>query len=397
MSLVAHHYWGSPGGGQLVCAAAAFALDRLGLRPALSGTFKFDPAKYVEWYGIDISHYPIYTLPVGARAFGLWSRLLVWAPAKRALKRHRPQVVFIDEVAYKPLARGRDFKLVEYVHFPFEVFVDPRFRGTGLAYGEDPYITERYSKFPLSLYWRVYVKLLPRVARENPFRYADVVLANSRWTAKVAREVYGEEPKVLNPPIPPNVEVVKEPRPFEERRPVVVMLGRFSQEKRYHWVVTEVVPRLLKEVPGAEVVIFGGAATPTLRAYMEEVRKLAERAGVAKAVRLAPNAPRSDINATMDKARVFLHATVNEHWGIAVAEAMARGLPVVVHKSGGTWSDLAREGEAGLGYSSAEEAVEQLARLLTDRGAWSHYSRKSTERASDISLESFISGLSRHV
>jgi len=292
-------------------------------------------------------------------------------------------------VAYKPIAGAAP--LVEYIHFPFEVFIDPRFRGTGLAYGEDPYITERYSRFPLSLYWRIYVKLLPRYARENPFHYASLVLANSSWTADVAKEVYGERPTVLNPPIAPNVEVVESPRPFEEREPAVVMLGRFSQEKRYHWAVTEVAPRLVKEVPGAMLYIFGGAATPTLRAYMEEVKRLAEKSGVAHAVRLIPNAPRREINATMDRARAFFHATINEHWGIAVAEAMARGLPPVVHKSGGTWSDLAQG--AGLGYASAEEAVEQLAKFLTDPKAWKAASAASVAKAKGLTLDVFAKKL----
>jgi glycosyltransferase involved in cell wall biosynthesis len=81
---------------------------------------------------------------------------------------------------------------------------------------------------------------------------------------------------------------------------------------------------------------------------------------------------------------------VNEHLGIAVAEAMARGLPIVVHESGGAWSDLAGEGAYGLGYSTAEEAVEALSRLLGDGEAWSHYSRRAVERARDLTLDRFI-------
>jgi alpha-1,2-mannosyltransferase len=91
-SVVAHHYWGSPGGGQLVCASAALALDELGYRPVLAGTFKFDPSRYLEWYGIDLRRYEAVTLPFGARAFGLWSRLFVWYPALKAVKRFRPEL-----------------------------------------------------------------------------------------------------------------------------------------------------------------------------------------------------------------------------------------------------------------------------------------------------------------
>ena len=389
-----------------MCAAVAYAMEEVGLGPVLSGTFKFDPSRYAEWYGIDISKYPAVTLPFGLRAFGLWSRLLVWLPARKAVEKYSPSLVFIDEVAYKPLLRGRRFKLVEYIHFPFEVVIDPKYRGTGLAYGEDPYVTERYSKFPMNIYWGVYARLLPKVMRENPFHAADLVLTNSRWTADVAKMVYGERPEVLNPPIAPNVDVVERPKPFEERRPVVVMLGRFSQEKRYHWAVKEVAPRLVKEVPGAKLVIFGGAATRNQLGYVERVAKIAREAGLrAEVVQdnagevgngdvyLRLNAPRAEINRVMDSARAFLHAAINEHWGIAVAEAMARGLPVVVHKSGGAWTDLAEEGHTGIGYQDAEEAVEALARLLTDGRQWTALSAKSVERARGLRLEIFIQRL----
>jgi glycosyltransferase involved in cell wall biosynthesis len=86
---------------------------------------------------------------------------------------------------------------------------------------------------------------------------------------------------------------------------------------------------------------------------------------------------------------VFLHATINEHWGIAVAEAMARGLPVAVHRSGGAWTDLAEEGRYGLGYETAEEAKEAVAKLLTDRRTWRFFSQRSLERASKLTFERF--------
>ncbi|PVU72046.1 glycosyl transferase [Vulcanisaeta sp. SCGC AB-777_J10] len=415
-SIVAHRYWGSPGGGQLVCASAAVALDRIGLEPILTGTFKFDPGRYVDWYGIDISRFRVYTLmPINIKAFGLWTRLHMWRPAKKVLGNYDVRAFFIDDETYKPLVRyrSRGLRIVEYIHFPLEVVVDPRFRGSGLAYGEDPYIMERYGKFPLNIYWGVFTRLLPRYLRENPFRDADLVLTNSRWTAGVVRMVYGEEPVVLNPPIPPNMAIVGSPKPLSDRLPLVVMLGRFSEEKRYHWVVTELMPRLVKEFPSAKLVIFGGATTRTQLGYVNRVAELARRAGFGvKAINegnvineldeehqvyLRLNASRAEINETMDRARAFLHATINEHWGIAVAEAMARGLPVVVHRSGGAWSDLAMNGEVGLGYEGVDEAVEALAKLLTDEKAWGHYSGKSLGRVGEITFDKFVSRLSELV
>ncbi|MEM1927063.1 MAG: glycosyltransferase, partial [Pyrobaculum sp.] len=95
--------------------------------------------------------------------------------------------------------------------------------------------------------------------------------------------------------------------------------------------------------------------------------------------------------------RVFLHATINEHWGIAVAEAMARGLPTVVHKSGGAWTDLTRGGTVGVGYDSVEEAVEHLLKLITDPKTWRHYSQKSLERARELTLHHYITNLTQQL
>jgi alpha-1,2-mannosyltransferase len=128
------------------------------------------------------------------------------------------------------------------------------------------------------------------------------------------------------------------------------------------------------------------------------VWRLAEEAGLKVAdsldaeadVYLVANAPRRLINEAMDRARAFLHATINEHWGIAVAEAMARGLPVVVHKSGGAWTDLAEEGRYGLGYETAEEAVEALARLLLQGAKFD-----TTEKARELTYPKFRGRLAK--
>ncbi len=168
------------------------------------------------------------------------------------------------------------------------------------------------------------------------------------------------------------------------------MVGRFSNEKRYHWVVSEVLPRLIKEVPDVKLIIIGGTGTVPSEQYYARTIELARKAGVEKSIVLMKNAPGDVKLNALDNAKVFLHATINEHWGVAVAEAMARGLPVVVHKSGGAWSDLAMGGEVGLGYESADEAVEAIARLMTDGKEWAYRSWKSTERVAELDFNRWV-------
>ena len=394
-SVVMHHYWGSPGGGQLVCASAAHALDSAGITPALAGTFSFDPSRYMEWYGIDLTKYRRYTFSFGPKALGLLSRAFAWMPARRALKDTGASILFTDEGTYGPLRKGfADLRIVEYIHFPIEASIDEKHRDLGFYYKDDPYIYSRYGRFPMNVYWWIYRKMIGRYLRDNPFESADAGITNSAWTADVIYKIFNERPRVLNPPLPPLTPINDSPLPFEQRENTVVMLGRFSEEKRYDWVVRELGPELKKS--SIRLVIFGGAVTPTQRGYMNRVISLASAAGLSVSVSriggdvsIIPNAPRELINDTMKRAKAFLHATVNEHWGIAIAEAMAMGLPVVVHKSGGAWSDLAEEGQNGAGYDDAGSALEAIRKIISHKRAMEAFSRKSIERVSKLTLSNF--------
>ncbi len=108
-------------GGQLVDAAAAVALSEAGFEPILTGTFPFDPSKYMEWYGIDLAKFKIITLSIGGvKAFGLWTRLYAWRPAEVAVKKYRASLLFTDEQTYKPplLKYRESLRIIEYIHFP---------------------------------------------------------------------------------------------------------------------------------------------------------------------------------------------------------------------------------------------------------------------------------------
>jgi glycosyltransferase involved in cell wall biosynthesis len=389
-ALVTHHYWDRPGGGEIVAAAFARAFKDLGFQTEITATTRFCVPCYKDWFGIDITDIPVHSMPFKLRAFGIYLRTISWLPATWVIPRLKPDIVYVDFYTAKPiinLKRKYGFKTTEYIHYPFEVIHIT----TTYSWKKDPYITERYGKFPWNLYLKGSLWLGELFNRGNPFEVNEVVMANSRWTANVVRDVYGEEPIVLNPPIPPNVSIVRNPRPFDERQLAVIMIGRFSWEKRYHWVVGELMPRLTKEVPGVKLVIVGGTGTKTSQDYYERIRRMAMENRLN--VELYPNAPGDVKVALMDQARAFLHATINEHWGVVVAEAMARGLPVVVHKSGGAWSDLAMGGEAGFGYEDVHEATNALARLLADPGVWRNYSMRSLGRVRDITFDRFVDRL----
>ncbi|MEM0115016.1 MAG: glycosyltransferase [Fervidicoccaceae archaeon] len=390
-ALVAHHFWNEPGGAELTMASAAQALYELGIRTSILSPNNVDKRKYKEFFGIDLSSIPVLGPKLELKGFALYSRLLLFP----LLLMHEKgdEIVLTDSPFYKK----NGSKIIEYIHFPLEIYFSNTQRASELQEEMDPYIGEKYSKSFYYLYWKLFTKISPIFARRNPFESASLVLVNSRWTGNIVREVYGEKPTVLNPPIPPSMEIVERPRDFEEREKSVVMIGRYSEEKRYHWVIEEVLPRLLREDPEIRLYIIGSSSTPHSRAYVSRLMKLAGSMGIkisekeecSESICLLLNAPSELKLKIMDRSRVFMHATVNEHWGIAVAEAMARGIPAVIHRSGGAWSDLAEDGRNALGYVDGDEAADAVLRLMNNEGEWRRLSRASVERVKELNLKEY--------
>ena len=70
--VVAHHFWDRPGGGELVMAGIAAAVEKMRLTPVLTSLTRFDGSRYSEWFGIDLSRYPTVSGRLSLRMFGLY-------------------------------------------------------------------------------------------------------------------------------------------------------------------------------------------------------------------------------------------------------------------------------------------------------------------------------------
>jgi UDP-glucose:(heptosyl)LPS alpha-1,3-glucosyltransferase len=76
--------------------------------------------------------------------------------------------------------------------------------------------------------------------------------------------------------------------------------------------------------------------------------------------------PVTDIGRAYAAADALIHPTIYDSFGLAVAEAMAAGLPVVVSPRAGI-AELVRDGENGLVARNGDETRAALARLVADR------------------------------
>jgi glycosyltransferase involved in cell wall biosynthesis len=148
----------------------------------------------------------------------------------------------------------------------------------------------------------------------------------------------------------------------------------------------------------AELAIAGDGST----AYKEELLALVERLGLRGVVRFLGYLEGESKRAAFASADVYVLPSHQENFGIAVAEALAAGLPVIVTDKVGIAADV-REAGAGLvvpvDVAAIAAAVSRLARdpderrtmstrafnLARERYSWERAAREFAELYSGIS------------
>ena len=141
--------------------------------------------------------------------------------------------------------------------------------------------------------------------------------------------------------------------------PLVVHVGRFLEQKN-HLGLLEIFGRVLREVPGAKLLMVGDGV----------LRSTVERA--AQELRLTGNARflgvRNDVARIMGNSDVFLFPSIHEGLPIAAMEASGAGLPVVGTNVAGL-NEVVADGRTGVLHSleDLDGMASSVARLLKDK------------------------------
>jgi len=188
---------------------------------------------------------------------------------------------------------------------------------------------------------------------ERPIPPKATILCNSGFTKREINRRWGVNAIVLNPPV--YLDRYDPERDFDERDIDVISVGQF-----YHYKGFEI----LDELEGFNVHLVGTKVPDS---------KVPNRATIHEGVKF------SELSELLSRAKVFVHPTWHEHFGIVVVEAMASGCPVVVHKSGGPWFNVVR-GRYGLGFEGAKELRKKVSSLM-DKKRWTRYKILSLERS----------------
>lgn len=143
-------------------------------------------------------------------------------------------------------------------------------------------------------------------------------------------------------------------------RPTVVRVGR-DDDRKWGDILVQMIPHLLRLVPEAQVVLVG--ATPHRETQLRRLR-------VHERVRcLSPSNDPAALAAFYAAADVFASASsIGESFGLAIAEAMALGVPVVTSST--PWTDNAQvevvdNGRTGWVANHPRAFAEAVADLLS--------------------------------
>jgi glycosyltransferase involved in cell wall biosynthesis len=232
--------------------------------------------------------------------------------------------------------------------------------GTGLA---DEWAARRHG-LPLSrkIALRMNAPVL-RALERRVLRHAAHVYATSPWSrTSIARAGGLDEEQVGILPIPVDLESFT-PAPDDEWRrtldePVLAFVGRADDPRKNVGLLLDA----LASLPGVRVLLVG---SPPRGSLPERV----ETTGVVEAV--APH---------LRRATLFVLPSLQEGFGIAAAEALAAGLPVVTTPCGGPESLVAESGGGVvLSSFSAGELATAVRALLEDTERLAEMRRRGRE------------------
>jgi glycosyltransferase involved in cell wall biosynthesis len=256
-----------------------------------------------------------------------------------------------DGLPWSPLAPGGPpAELVIANRLPRLFRALPRGRRVLWLHNPGGYLRKPRHLLPLLAAWPRLVTLGPShsasLPRRLPFRPAEIPLA-------------------LAPPFAAGAAPRRPPPP--------VAVFTSNPLRGLDWLLDLWTGRIRPAVPGAELHLYGGAAT-----YGGDARLTARAAPVlaraaslaAEGVRLLAPLPRPALAARLGEARVMLYrGDPGETFCLALAEAQALGLPAVVTPLGAVAERIV-DGETGLLARSDAAFAAAAIRLLADDAAW---------------------------
>lgn len=143
----------------------------------------------------------------------------------------------------------------------------------------------------------------------------------------------------------------------------IIFVGRLVKNHKQPHLLIEAFARIADRFPDWQVEIWGAESR---RKYTHELEKYIQSCGLTERVFL--KGVTTHVEEVLSAGDLFVFPSAYEGFGLAPAEAMSKGLPVIAYRSCAAVNELVRDGVTGL---LCEDGVEPLAaamkKLMSDR------------------------------
>jgi len=208
---------------------------------------------------------------------------------------------------------------------------------------------------------------------------ADLLIANSPYTESILLKMGRNRDDIVLAPPGLNVPVATNLR-FRETPADVLMVGGIEPRKG---VVDAILALEASGLENLRLTVAGDAGRESR--YLEQVRHCIEEKGLASRVRLVGRLDDRSLLKAYAGADAFMLLSHWEGYGMAIAEAMASGLPVI-STTAGAIPDLVEDGVSGLLVDPGDwqSAGDSLRRLFTDGELRRSLSKGALHRAAGL-------------
>jgi glycosyltransferase involved in cell wall biosynthesis len=275
-------------------------------------------------------------------------------------------------------------KGIQYVHYPWNA--SPRASNEHKPWNSWPRNVDKKHWYQfagsVALYWGI-CNRIGGISRERIRR--NVTLANSEFIRGLIRGAYKIDSVVVHPPVPGGFPGI----PWERRESSFVALGRQAPEK--NWPQAVEILRLVRA--SGHPVRFTLIGSPD---HPETERKLAQLAMAdSDWFTVHTNLPREQMIQIIARHRYGIHAMVDEHFGIAVAEFQRAGCIPFVHRSGGPMEIAGFDDR--LMFENSSEAAAKISRVLGNEDLQRELAAQANTRAARYTSETFMQDIRRQV
>lgn len=173
----------------------------------------------------------------------------------------------------------------------------------------------------------------------SPIKYLDklnvyasnIIVANSYRSATLIKKAYGKSSVVIYP----GIEI---PNRIHKQKPSnqVITIGYLNKYKNILFLVKVIAEIEEKKRPTLSIVANGYD-----KSYRDKLIKYAKKHNVK--IKISISITRQTLQAELAKSQLFLYSPISEPFGIVILEAMAAGLPLLVDKRGGGYSEILSE------------------------------------------------------